>query len=84
MLQTTLKETSYGTDKMLIFFLGLLRETMIHSLRTLRNNNNLLLATMEVFVQEPSMDWLDFARKHDSLNKAVKNGNHLIDFYYLL
>lgn len=48
---------------------GLFRETMIHCLRTLRNNHDMLLATMEVFVQEPSIDWLEFASRHESLNK---------------
>ncbi|XP_021932903.1 DNA-dependent protein kinase catalytic subunit-like isoform X3 [Zootermopsis nevadensis] len=48
---------------------GLFRETMVHCLRALRNNCHMLLATMEVFVQEPSIDWLEFASKHESLNK---------------
>ncbi|PSN31542.1 hypothetical protein C0J52_27083 [Blattella germanica] len=49
---------------------GLLRETMIHCLRTLRSRSDILLATMEVFVQEPSMDWLMFAR----INKDSERG----------
>ncbi|KAJ4442686.1 hypothetical protein ANN_04275 [Periplaneta americana] len=48
---------------------GLFRETMIHCLRALRNNHDMLLATMEVFVQEPTMDWLDLASKHETLTK---------------
>lgn len=55
--------------------LGLFRETMIHCLRTLRNNHDMLLATMEVFVQEPSIDWLEFASRHESLNKNSHEGN---------
>ena len=36
---------------------GLLEGTMIHSLRALRRNCDLLLSTMDVFVKEPSLDW---------------------------
>ena len=36
---------------------GLLEGSMIHSLRALRNNADLLLNTMDVFVKEPSVDW---------------------------
>lgn len=31
---------------------------MIHTLRALRNNCDLLLNTMDIFVKEPSVDWL--------------------------
>jgi hypothetical protein len=48
---------------------------MIHCLRALRNNHEMLLATMEVFVQEPSIDWLEFASRHESLNKNSHEGN---------
>lgn len=59
----------------LLLCLGLFRETMIHCLRTLRNNCDMLLATMEVFVQEPSIDWLEFASRHESLNNKSHEGN---------
>ena len=36
---------------------GLVEGTMLHALRALRNNSDLLLATMDVFVKEPSLDW---------------------------
>ncbi|XP_071445533.1 DNA-dependent protein kinase catalytic subunit-like [Hetaerina americana] len=42
---------------------GLMKETMIHTLRALQENHDILLATMDVFVKEPSVDWLDCARK---------------------
>ncbi|KAJ9593227.1 hypothetical protein L9F63_015226 [Diploptera punctata] len=29
---------------------------------------------MEVFVKEPSMDWMESARRHDSLNRDSKQG----------
>ena len=36
---------------------GTLECTMIHALRALRNNKDLLLTTMDVFIKEPSLDW---------------------------
>ncbi|PVD38356.1 hypothetical protein C0Q70_00970 [Pomacea canaliculata] len=37
---------------------GLLENTMIHVLHALRQNHDLLLSTMDVFVKEVSLDWL--------------------------
>ena len=37
---------------------GVLENTMIHVLRALRQNHDLLLATMDVFVKEVSVDWM--------------------------
>ncbi|KAK7790685.1 hypothetical protein R5R35_009591 [Gryllus longicercus] len=50
---------------------GLLQGTMIHTLRALRNANQTLLATMEVFVHEPSINWVELAKQ----NKGFKNEN---------
>ena len=36
---------------------GLMEGVMIHSLRALRKNSDLLLAIMDVFIKEPSLDW---------------------------
>ena len=36
---------------------GLLQNTMVHTLRALRQNHELLVNTMDVFVKEPSLDW---------------------------
>lgn len=36
---------------------GTLENTMVHVLRALRQNHDLLLATMDVFVKEVSVDW---------------------------
>lgn len=47
----------YGTT-------GLIEETMIRALRALQADPEVLLATMQVFIQEPSLDWLVMARKH--------------------
>ncbi|KAL5017908.1 hypothetical protein ScPMuIL_003630 [Solemya velum] len=42
---------------------GLIESTMIHGLRALRKDYDLLLSTMDIFVKEPSMDWLQNAEK---------------------
>ena len=36
---------------------GTLKNVMVHTLRALRNNHELLLNTMDVFIKEPSLDW---------------------------
>ncbi|KAF5300806.1 hypothetical protein FQR65_LT09109 [Abscondita terminalis] len=53
---------------------GLLQETMIHCLRAFRRRSKILIATMNVFIQEPSIDWIDFARRSEiACNYAVSN-----------
>ncbi|XP_053349394.1 DNA-dependent protein kinase catalytic subunit [Clarias gariepinus] len=42
---------------------GLIRSVMVHSLRAFRDEPDLLLNTMDVFVKEPSLDWKNFALK---------------------
>ncbi|XP_036452457.1 DNA-dependent protein kinase catalytic subunit isoform X2 [Colossoma macropomum] len=42
---------------------GLIRSVMVHSLRAFRDDPDLLLNTMDVFVKEPSLDWKNFAVK---------------------
>ncbi|ERL91439.1 hypothetical protein D910_08769 [Dendroctonus ponderosae] len=41
---------------------GLFRAVMIDCLRLLNINRNQLLATMNVFIQDPSVDWLEHAK----------------------
>ncbi|XP_068717854.1 DNA-dependent protein kinase catalytic subunit-like isoform X1 [Montipora capricornis] len=42
---------------------GTLQSVMVHTLRALTNNHELLMNTMDVFIKEPSLDWQVFARK---------------------
>ncbi|XP_052262779.1 DNA-dependent protein kinase catalytic subunit-like isoform X1 [Dreissena polymorpha] len=42
---------------------GLVESTMIHVLRALRSDSDLLLNTMDIFVKEPSLDWKQNAEK---------------------
>jgi phosphatidylinositol kinase/protein kinase (PI-3 family) len=37
---------------------GIFESSMLHTLRALRENNDLLLCTLDVFIKEPSMDWI--------------------------
>jgi DNA-dependent protein kinase catalytic subunit len=37
---------------------GLFRATMIHTINALRENSDLLLSTMDVFIKEPLMEWM--------------------------
>lgn len=36
---------------------GTLQNVMVHTIRALRNNHELVLNTMDVFIKEPSLDW---------------------------
>lgn len=36
---------------------GLFEATMLHTLRALRENNDLLMCILDVFIKEPSIDW---------------------------
>eukprot|EP00730_Choanoeca_flexa_P001654 TRINITY_DN10729_c0_g1_i1.p1 TRINITY_DN10729_c0_g1~~TRINITY_DN10729_c0_g1_i1.p1 ORF type:complete len:755 (+),score=205.72 TRINITY_DN10729_c0_g1_i1:477-2741(+) len=42
---------------------GLLRHVMIHVMRCLRDNADSLVSVLEVFVNEPTLDWQQHARK---------------------
>jgi phosphatidylinositol kinase/protein kinase (PI-3 family) len=55
---------------------------MVHCLRALRTNHDMLLATMEVFVQEPLIDWLEFACEDERLNKNLHEGKHVTCLCY--
>jgi DNA-dependent protein kinase catalytic subunit len=37
---------------------GILEATMIHTLNALRENNDLLMCMLDVFIKEPSIDWI--------------------------
>jgi phosphatidylinositol kinase/protein kinase (PI-3 family) len=37
---------------------GLFRATMIRTMNALRENSDLLLSTMDVFIKEPLMEWM--------------------------
>jgi DNA-dependent protein kinase catalytic subunit len=49
---------------------GLFRSSMMHVVRTMRDNKDLLLATTEVFINEPLLDWELRAKKE------IRNGSY--------
>lgn len=36
---------------------GLIEGTMIHALRALRSNKEMLISMLDIFIKEPSLDW---------------------------
>ncbi|KAK7005038.1 DNA-dependent protein kinase catalytic subunit, partial [Biomphalaria glabrata] len=54
---------------------GQMESTMRHVLRALRADSDLLLRTMDVFVKEPHLDWLNFAerQKDESADAECEN-----------
>lgn len=51
---------------------GIIKKSMIHALRTLRNDTKLLMACMEVFVKEPTINWL-----HSAWEKEQAGGHEI-------
>lgn len=45
---------------------GLLVRNMCHALRTFRHNRKLLMACMEIFIREPTIDWLETLRQNNA------------------
>ncbi|GFR71479.1 DNA-dependent protein kinase catalytic subunit [Elysia marginata] len=50
---------------------GQMESCMRHVLRALRADSDLLLSTMDVFVKEPSLDWMNFAEKQMQAGKET-------------
>jgi DNA-dependent protein kinase catalytic subunit len=46
---------------------GLFRATMIDTMNALRENSDLLLSTMDVFIKEPLMEWMVISFKRFNL-----------------
>ena len=59
---------------------GFISKSMIHTLRCFKNSKKLLMACMEVFVKEPTLDWLESARNYNTNN--IDQGN--MDFSYTI
>jgi hypothetical protein len=56
---------------------------MIHALKAIKKDQEILLQAMKVFIQEPSMDWAEQSLK---LNRSENNGDEpeLGDILFLL
>ncbi|CAF4081494.1 unnamed protein product, partial [Adineta steineri] len=55
---------------------GLFRATMIHTMNALRENSDILLSTMDVFIKEPLMEWMEHALK--TSKQITQNETNLI------
>lgn len=51
---------------------GLFSQTMIHTLNALKCNRDALLATMNIFIQEPSLDWKEYASQYFKIHDESK------------
>lgn len=63
---------------------GFITKTMIHALRCFRKNHKLLMACMKVFVNEPTMDWLESARNYNYADNTTNDHSKFILYYLLL
>ena len=59
---------------------GQMRETMINTLQSLRENKTVLLATLSTFIREPTIDWLQFANVSASLNEESRTSTWSHDY----
>ncbi|CAL1543153.1 unnamed protein product [Lymnaea stagnalis] len=63
---------------------GQMESAMKHVLRALRADSDLLLCTMDVFVKEPHLDWLNFAERqlHETREKQATDSKDNDDQWY--
>jgi DNA-dependent protein kinase catalytic subunit len=54
---------------------GLLKQSMIHTLNALRAGKQVLLNVMDVFVQEPLLDWQKLARRVATIQRGVEKSD---------
>lgn len=50
---------------------GLIKKCMVHTLNALRQNRKLIMACMEVFVSEPTIEWLNAANRMNLINEET-------------
>ncbi|XP_063961376.1 DNA-dependent protein kinase catalytic subunit-like [Lytechinus pictus] len=60
---------------------GVLQSSMVHTLRALRQDHELLLNTMDVFIKEPSLDWKGFADKQANTLKMSEEDRNDESWY---
>ena len=52
---------------------GLIRQNMIHTLRCFKNNQSHISICLDMFVKEPTIDWLTEAKKHSERQQKEEN-----------
>ncbi|XP_065559810.1 DNA-dependent protein kinase catalytic subunit-like isoform X1 [Artemia franciscana] len=45
-----------------IGILGIMKSSMVHALNAIKEDNDVFLAVLDVFVKEPSIDWIELAK----------------------
>lgn len=60
-----------------VLFLSSL-QVMVQSLQLLRRSNKSFMSAMKVFVQEPTMDWLKFAKREAKNNGVAESLNETL------
>lgn len=60
------------------FSLFLSFQVMVQALQLLRRNNRSFMSAMKVFVQEPTMDWLKFAKREAKNNGVAESLNETL------
>jgi DNA-dependent protein kinase catalytic subunit len=58
---------------------GVLLESMVHVMRALHDNRDLLLNTMDVFIKEPLVDWLKHANDSKRKQAAMEQSDMIGD-----
>ena len=59
---------------------GLMRDVMIHTLQSLRENESVLLATLSTFIREPTIDWLNLANTSAAKNRELSTSALFRDY----
>ena len=59
---------------------GLMRDVMIHTLQSMRENESVLLATLSTFIREPTIDWLNLASTSAAKNKEISTAAFTRDY----
>lgn len=59
---------------------GILTKCMVHSLRCFRSSRNILMSCMKVFVKEPTIDWLESAKKYKNVDDLGINNDDSIEW----
>ncbi len=52
---------------------GLLKRSMTYALSALRENKDLLIQTMKIFIEDPTVDWINHARMQAKAGTDIKS-----------
>jgi len=61
--------------------LGFICETMVHTLKILIDNREMILSVMQVFINDPSADWIKLA-KNETLRINEDFGSKRVQWFH--